>query len=186
MARYKADRKEKTRARIVEEASRQFRANGIAATSIADIMGAVDMTVGGFYKHFASKDALFREALSVSLIESSIGFRRSDSAVSGDAWLKAAAEVYLTTAHRDNVSKGCPIAALSVDIARTDEATREIYEHLLEEYIQAIQDNMADSSDASRAEAWQFLSTLLGSLILSRSVASDSLSREILSACKEA
>lgn len=185
MTRYKSDTKEKTRARIVEEASRQFRAKGVGGTSIADVMDAVGMTVGGFYKHFASKDELFREALSASLIESSMRFGKSDGSVSGEAWLKAAAEVYLTTAHRDNVSRGCPLAALSTDIARSDAATRETYEHLLEEYIQGIQNNTGDSSEASRAEAWQFLSTLLGGLILSRSVASDTLSREILGACRK-
>ena len=138
MSRYKADIKVKTRSRVVDEASRQFRAKGFDGASIADIMGALDMTVGGFYKHFASKDQLFREALTASLIDSSKRFSRSDTSAGGDAWLKSVAEVYLTTAHRDNISKGCPIAALSTDIPRSDDATRETYEHLLEEYIRGI------------------------------------------------
>lgn len=185
MSRYKAGTKEATRGRIVEEASRQFRKNGVNGTSIADVMGALDLTVGGFYKHFGSKDDLFREALSVSLTESSKRFGQSSEAMDGEVWLKKIAEVYLTTTHRDNVSKGCPIAALSVDIARADESTRETYEHLLEDYIRGIQQHPSDSDDADRREAWRFFSTLLGGLILSRSVASEGVSQEILDACKQ-
>ena len=50
------------RVRIVEVASGLFRAHGIEAVSISDIMKAAGMTQGGFYKHFASKDALAAEA----------------------------------------------------------------------------------------------------------------------------
>jgi AcrR family transcriptional regulator len=50
------------RVRIVEVASGLFRAHGIEAVSISDVMKAAGMTQGGFYKHFASKDALAAEA----------------------------------------------------------------------------------------------------------------------------
>ena len=50
------------RAKIVDCASRLFRECGIEAVSVADIMAAADMTVGGFYKHFASKEMLAEEA----------------------------------------------------------------------------------------------------------------------------
>lgn len=184
MARYKAGVKEQTRERIVKEASQQFRAKGVDSTSIADIMGALDLTVGGFYKHFDSKDELFRESLSASLSDSSKRFGRGDARIQGGDWLKRLAEFYLTTAHRDNVSMGCPVAALSTDIAREGEETREAYEVLLEDYLKAIQERTGDASDAGRAEAWKYFSTLMGGLILSRSVASDALSEEILEACK--
>jgi len=47
-----------TRKKIVMAASRLFRARGIAAVSVADIMRSLGMTVGGFYRHFESKDDL--------------------------------------------------------------------------------------------------------------------------------
>ena len=40
-----------TRARIVAVAARLFRARGIDATSVADVMSALGLTVGGFYRH---------------------------------------------------------------------------------------------------------------------------------------
>src|SRR6266496_2153201 len=52
-----------TRAKIVAVAARMFRARGIDATSIADVMSALGLTVGGFYRHFDSKEALVAEAI---------------------------------------------------------------------------------------------------------------------------
>jgi DNA-binding transcriptional regulator YbjK len=49
---------EQSRMRIVDAATALFRRHGVDAVSIADIMKAADMTQGGFYKHFTSKDAL--------------------------------------------------------------------------------------------------------------------------------
>ncbi|AUH66657.1 TetR/AcrR family transcriptional regulator [Paracoccus zhejiangensis] len=62
MGRSSAEQAQQNRARIVEGASRLFRERGVEAVSVAEIMAAVEMTVGGFYKHFASKEALVEEA----------------------------------------------------------------------------------------------------------------------------
>ena len=66
MGRSSAEQALQNRARIVKEASRLFRERGVEAVSIADIMAAAGMTVGGFYRHFASKEALVREACDLS------------------------------------------------------------------------------------------------------------------------
>ena len=58
---------EETRDRIVEAASRLFREHGIAAVGLARIMAEAKLTVGTFYTHFKSKEALVREALLRSL-----------------------------------------------------------------------------------------------------------------------
>ncbi|MCO5975333.1 TetR family transcriptional regulator [Ideonella oryzae] len=54
------------RQHIVETASRLFRQQGVEGVSIADIMGAAGLTPGGFYKHFASKEALVDEAFALA------------------------------------------------------------------------------------------------------------------------
>src|ERR1700728_4101396 len=48
--------------RIVDAAGRLFRTHGYDAVGIADVMKGAGMTQGGFYKHFASKEALACEA----------------------------------------------------------------------------------------------------------------------------
>ena len=52
--RYQADHKEQTHRRILESASRQFRAEGMNGPGVAKVMKASGLTVGGFYKHFKS------------------------------------------------------------------------------------------------------------------------------------
>lgn len=43
------------RARILEEASRLFRAKGFDAVSVAEVMKACGLTHGGFYGHLPPK-----------------------------------------------------------------------------------------------------------------------------------
>src|SRR5258708_32031025 len=72
--------KTKTHKRIVKIASRRFREKGLAGVGIADLMKEAGLTVGGFYKHFDSRDALVAEAVS-----SAFGAwkRQIDAAASG-------------------------------------------------------------------------------------------------------
>ena len=67
--RYEPDHKERTHRRIVKSASRQFRREGINGPGVAKLMKASGLTHGGFYKHFASKDDLFAEAIDESVRE---------------------------------------------------------------------------------------------------------------------
>ena len=50
------------RERIIDAAGALFRAKGFAGIGVADIMKAADLTHGGFYGHFASKDDLAAQA----------------------------------------------------------------------------------------------------------------------------
>jgi AcrR family transcriptional regulator len=63
--RYAPGHNDATRERILDAASRLFREHGIAAVGLAKIMAEADLTVGTFYTHFKSKEALVREALFV-------------------------------------------------------------------------------------------------------------------------
>src|SRR5215472_1482267 len=55
--------KSQTRARIVAAAATALRAKGVDGVSLADIMASAQLTHGGFYAHFQSKDDLLVEAL---------------------------------------------------------------------------------------------------------------------------
>ena len=56
-------RKDMTHRRIIETAGACFRRRGLSGIGIADLMKEAGLTHGGFYAHFASKDALVVEAL---------------------------------------------------------------------------------------------------------------------------
>jgi TetR/AcrR family transcriptional repressor of nem operon len=59
--------KTKTHKRIVAIASKKFREKGLAGVGIADVMKEAGLTVGGFYKHFDSRDDLVAEAVGSAL-----------------------------------------------------------------------------------------------------------------------
>ena len=61
--RYAADRKEKTRARILGAAGKAFRREGYHGAGVDKVMAEAGLTAGGFYAHFDSKQALLAEAI---------------------------------------------------------------------------------------------------------------------------
>ena len=101
--------KTKNHERIVRIAAKRLREKGLEGVGIADLMNEVGLTVGGFYKHFDSRDDLVTEAL-----RSAFGTwrRQADAAASGGPPMTYAKLVddYLSEAHRDHPGTGCAIS----------------------------------------------------------------------------
>jgi AcrR family transcriptional regulator len=57
-------RKSNSREKIVNESLKLFSLKGFNNTSISDILAATNMSKGGFYNHFKSKEELFTSVLS--------------------------------------------------------------------------------------------------------------------------
>ena len=78
------------------------------------------LTHGGFYKHFGSKDDLLLESLREGFreIEDTLAHAAQQSQP-GEAW-KAIVKTYLSLELCEHPERGCPLAALSPDLARTD------------------------------------------------------------------
>ena len=177
--------KEETRQKIVTAASHMFRERGVKATTVPDVMEACGLTVGGFYKHFDSKEDLFRTAMAEALKELRTRFGRMDPGLRGEPWRQAVANFYLTEQHRDHPGAGCAFAALCGDLQRADAETRGWFQDGLDTVITLFAERMEDDTeDTRRAQAWQFFAGLLGGIIMSRSVADADRSREILRACR--
>src|ERR1700746_1534051 len=100
-----------TRRRIVSVAAPEVKKSGIDRTGVADVMTAAGLTVGGFYKHFSSKDQLVAEALGGALQKSldSVETKRG-----GD--LEAIAAAYLSEKHRDRLESSCPLPAVASEL----------------------------------------------------------------------
>ena len=58
--------KAETHIRIVKVAAKRFRELGLEGIGVADVMKEAGVTVGGFYKHFDSRDELVVEALATA------------------------------------------------------------------------------------------------------------------------
>src|SRR5712675_1269442 len=63
---YSKSDKAETHTRIVRVAAKRFRELGLEGIGVADVMTEAGVTVGGFYKHFDSRDELVVEALATA------------------------------------------------------------------------------------------------------------------------
>lgn len=174
--------KARSRERILEVAAAQLRELGLDGVSIGDLMKAVDLTHGGFYGHFASRDDLVAAALDKALTDGEASAIRSSSA-KGKRTLKSVANSYLSKVHRDNPDSGCAVAALSGDVARSNDQNRGIMSKHLARYFDNMQNVMGDTG--SRELAISLMCMMVGAVTLSRVTTDASRSDEILQAARK-
>ncbi len=182
---YSKAQKAKTHERIVKLASKRFREEGLAGIGIADVMKEAGLTVGGFYKHFDSRDDLVAEA-----VNSAFGWwkRQVDAAKSGGPPVsyEKLIDDYLSEAHRDNPGTGCAFSALAPEIARSDKKTRALTSQQVRNDIQLISAlRPAKDKRTARSRAILTFSALVGAMSLARAVSDEALSRDILNSVAE-
>lgn len=176
---------EKHRKEIIEASARLFREKGVENVSVPELMQAVGMTHGGFYKHFSSKDDLVPIAYDTAFGQV-LDRLKTVTGQDGDgpnaAW-NALVSYYLTAAHRDNPGDGCATAALAGDTARLgrDSQAQAAYEHGVEGMLEAL--DRAQDGPERRAKSLVALSTMVGALLLSRST-TGALSDQFLDAAR--
>ncbi|MDB5707573.1 MAG: transcriptional regulator [Sphingomonas bacterium] len=179
--RYDSDHKSETRRRVLKEAAREIRAKGPGGVAVAGIMARAGLTHGGFYAHFESKEALIAAAIE-TMFESA---RRRFDMTATDADPRVAllgyVDFYLSPEHRDSREHGCPLPALSGDLARLDPEARERFG----EGVAGLTGRLAGAlrqhgiADAEAAGA-SMLAELVGAVTLSRAVADPAQSDAIL------
>src|SRR5205814_6159439 len=123
--RYEPQHKSETRDRIVRNAARKLRAEGLRGPGVASVMQASGLTVGGFYKHFRSKDELLADSIAEAFSESGEKIYSSLQDVPRQDRWKELVRVYLSPEHCDHPDSGCPIAALAPEMARTKLGVRK-------------------------------------------------------------
>ncbi len=119
MSRYSADRKSQTRQRILVAADRLMKEKGVEAASVEAVMRDAGLTVGGFYAHFPSKEALAREALLFGL-EASVDRLLTRLAPIADRAqrVRALIRLYLAQADEASLAHACPMTLLLPEVAR--------------------------------------------------------------------
>lgn len=178
--RYAPEHNDETRERILEAASRLFREHGIAAVGLAKIMAEAGLTVGTFYTHFKSKEALLREALVRSL---DARHEELEQVLHG-AGIEFVARVYLSPEHRDAAGTGCTIAALASEVARHPRATRQAFASHNAPSLDALSAWLGSrqGKQLGRADAAAFLGLLAGTLQIARATPDRAESDAILEA----
>jgi TetR/AcrR family transcriptional repressor of nem operon len=176
---YSKAQKEKTHKRIVAIASKRFREKGLAGFGIAELMKEAGLTVGGFYKHFDSRDELVAEALSDAF---GVWQRQKEAAESGGQPLTFAKLIddYLSDIHRKNPGAGCAFSALAPEIARSDKRTRALTSEQVRKDLELLVGLLpGEGKRTARSRAILTFSALVGAMSLARAVSDEALSHEI-------
>src|SRR5205823_7397758 len=100
---------------------------------VASVMKASGLTVGGFYKHFRSKDELLAEAIAQGFSEFSEKIHSSLRDVPPEDRWKEVVRWYLSPEHCDHPDTGCPVVTLAPEIARAKLTVRKRFAGLMKE-----------------------------------------------------
>lgn len=177
--RYSSNHKAETRRRIIGEAARRLRKDGIEGTGLVPLMKALGLTHGGFYAHFASKDALVEASLAASAEQT---FERwPDPQDAGQ--LREFIAGYLAPAHRDDAGAGCPLSTLAAELGLRGAPNR-----ISDDMVARLDRRLGDCRVAPRTEDAGIvaLAAMVGALTLSRAVSDPASSQRILDAVKAA
>jgi TetR/AcrR family transcriptional repressor of nem operon len=184
--RYDADQKERTHRQILAEAANAIRVEGPDRVGVADLMGKVGLTHGGFYAHFASKDDLIAQAITSMFEQGYANFLRRTEGLEPQRALEAYIDWYLSTAHRDAPSRGCPLASVTGDLPRLPQAARVRYTEGVERLAGGIIKLLKNLGNKNaEALAFSALSEMAGALALARAISDPDLSdRMLASSCE--
>src|SRR6201995_5569387 len=105
--RYAPEHKLETHRKIVKDASRRVRTEGITGAAVTAVMRDAGLTHGGFYKHFGSKDELLMESLSEAFQEIADRLAQAGEQSPPETAWKAIVNTYLSLEYCDHVEYGC-------------------------------------------------------------------------------
>jgi len=177
------------RERILAAGERLFREKGVDAVGLAELMKEAGFTQGGFYNHFASKEALVSEVIGRAV---DAGTQQLGAAIARSRRIGADPTIrqikwYLSPAHRDDIDCGCPIAGFAGEVPHLSKAAQASYAEALEQTFNEITELLLEQDpkltlEEAHARAVSLYSHMVGILVLSRAVSASrpSLADEIL------
>lgn len=179
-------RKERSHRRIVDAAARAIRRDGYAGVGVADVMREAGLTHGGFYAHFASREALLVEAVAQAGRSSAALMAARTEAVreEGGSAFRALVEGYLADGLLDAADAGCPVAALCAEIPRQAPEVRKASSARVEGLIRYVGRTLPPSIPPSEAPV--VAATLIGSLQIARAVEDREAGRALLEGARTA
>lgn len=167
-------KKEQTHQRILSTAARMIRKDGFEALAVADLMKQAGLTHGGFYAHFANRDALLAEALDYARQESQDLLAATAQQPTGDrSALQRFLDVYLSEQHlaASPQGLGCPVAALSSEFHRLDSRGQTVAAQTVADLIQRLLG--AGEGCLNTDQAFLLASAMVGALQLARTLPAD-------------
>lgn len=167
--RYDAEHKQRTRERLLKETAKAIRREGPHRVGVAAVMAEAGLTHGGFYAHFKSREEMIAEGVTEMFREGRARLEESLKDRPPAEALRDYIGFYLSPAHRDARSSGCPLPFLSADAPRLPQAARARFA----EGVQALEARLAEQMEAlgrpdPGADAGSLLAEMVGALALAR------------------
>jgi AcrR family transcriptional regulator len=161
-------RKELTHDRILDVAARAIRRAGYNGTGLASIMKEAGLTHGGFYAHFASRDALLAEATQRAGRDNGavVAERLRQAQAEGMSPFSALVHTYLADAQLENAECGCVVAALASEIPRQSEEVASAARARVLGLVELVRRTLPAGVDPAQAQV--VAATLIGALQLAR------------------
>jgi len=174
-------RKAETRQRILDAAGPLFRRYGIDGVGVDAIMHEAGLTHGGFYAHFASKEALAAEVAVADLARSAAKWEAISREPDPAAALARIVGPYLDPAHVAAVDRGCALPALGAELARRPEACASLAEPIRTMLAALQRCRPEDGAPGAMVR----LSCMVGAVLLARLSRDPTLAAALLEAAKK-
>ncbi len=167
--RYDPEHKNETRQRVLKAAARSMRAEGPHKLAVASVMAKAGLTHGGFYAHFVSREALVTATVERLFEDSRTRLAEATADAPPAEGFVRYVDFYLSTAHRDTRSAGCPLPFLTTDAFRLPSEARAVFARGVEGLEAKLADLLfALGGETARGEAGPVLAELVGALSLAR------------------
>jgi len=176
-----AKHKQNSKERILQSAIKLFSSRGFDGVSIGDIMRDAELTHGGFYAHFSSKQELYAKVIPVAARKS---FRSKVSPESsGKEMVHELIDHYLDSKHVDQSKPPCPLAFLVTDVANREEGVRSAYRKAFNKAASLLDKQMSADFPDSRNKAFALLAMMVGGVAIAHAVDDEELEKSLLEAC---
>jgi TetR/AcrR family transcriptional repressor of nem operon len=184
--RYRPEHKAEIRQKIVKDASRRVRTEGVTGAAVSAVMRDAGLTHGGFYKHFASKDELLMESLSEAFQEIADRLVQAGEQSQPETAWKAIVKAYLSPEFCDHTEYGCPLPALAPELARADKTMKaQIFEEL-KKYKSRMLPFMPGQRTADKERAFfSIFSTMIGAIEIARMLPELAMRERVLGSARE-
>ena len=184
--RYQPEHKAEIHRKIVKDASRRVRAEGITGAAVSAVMRDAGLTHGGFYKHFESKDELLMESVSEAFEEMAGRLVEAAERSRPEAAWKAIVRTYLSLEYCDHVERGCPLPALGPELARVNDAMKPRIFEELKRYRSRLLPFMPGTRIADRERAFfSIFSTMVGAVEIARMLPEPAMREKVLASARE-
>lgn len=166
----RANRKEESRNRILDVASRAVRRQGFHGVGVAEVMREAGLTHGGFYAHFDSRDALLSAAVVRAGAQTTEGLAKNMSRLisAGFTPFHALVESYLYVGEISNREGGCAVAALCADVPMQSLDVATASRELIQDLHRLVEQTLP--TRRPKNATWAVVSALLGALQLARAI----------------